>query len=162
MRKNRIRLSESQLHRVIRESVNKILNEVWDVDDEGIIDYDEFGRAKNRSYADVIGIKRGTPSDVAVSLSKTPYKDKRAQTNIPDYMLEPNKFADDRGKYLRPSDWFVRGADGVKDDEFVDFDRKANNPRANKNQTAADMRWMKSADSRPLYRKNSPNNDIPM
>lgn len=29
MRKNRIRLTESQLHRVIKESVKRVLNEYW-------------------------------------------------------------------------------------------------------------------------------------
>lgn len=44
---------------------------MWGIDDEGIVDYDEFGRAKNRSYADVRGIKKGTPFDVAGSLRQS-------------------------------------------------------------------------------------------
>lgn len=71
IRKNRIRRSESQLNRFIKETVNKVLHEMWDIDDEGIVDYDEFGRAKNRSYADVRGIKKGTPFDVAGSLRQS-------------------------------------------------------------------------------------------
>lgn len=40
MKKNRIRLSESQLHRVIKESVNKILkeNEYDDFDDDAYME----------------------------------------------------------------------------------------------------------------------------
>ena len=56
--KRTISLRESELKRLIAESVKRAINEVWDIDDNGVIDYDEFGRAKNRSYADVRGLSR--------------------------------------------------------------------------------------------------------
>ena len=56
--KQTIKLRESELKRIIDESVKRAINEVWDIDDNGVIDYDEFGRAKNRSYADVRGLSR--------------------------------------------------------------------------------------------------------
>ena len=43
MKKNRIRLTESQLHRVIKESVNKVLNE---------ISIDTLERAQNKAFND--------------------------------------------------------------------------------------------------------------
>ena len=39
--KQTIKLSESELKRVIAESVKRVINEVWDIDDNGVIDYDE-------------------------------------------------------------------------------------------------------------------------
>ena len=42
--KQTIKLSESELKRVIAESVKRVINEVWDIDDNGVIDYDDdFG-----------------------------------------------------------------------------------------------------------------------
>lgn len=61
--KQTIKLRESDLKSMIAESVKRAINEVWDIDDNGVIDYDEFGRAKNRSYADVRGLSRGLASD---------------------------------------------------------------------------------------------------
>ena len=34
------RTDESILRRIVKESVNRVLNEVWDIDDNGIVDYD--------------------------------------------------------------------------------------------------------------------------
>ena len=38
MKNNRVRLTESQLHRVIKESVKRVLREVWTSQTEGNID----------------------------------------------------------------------------------------------------------------------------
>lgn len=79
--KQTIKLRESELKRIIAESVKRAINEVWDIDDNGVIDYDEFGRAKNRSYADVRGLSRGLASDTKELLRNTPHRDFRAETN---------------------------------------------------------------------------------
>ena len=156
--KQTIKLSESELKRVIVESVKRVINEVWDIDDNGVIDYDEFGRAKNRSYADVRGLGRGLASDTKKLLRNTPHRDFRAETNYQYKLNEPNgrEFSDDSGEWLRPSDWFVRGADGWNDDEFNDYDKQIGNKHGT-NTSAADRRWEKAADSRPLHRKGSLN-----
>lgn len=156
MNKKLIRLTESDLHRIVKESVNKVLNEVWDIDDNGIIDYDEHGRAKNRSYADVHGIGRRTPSDVRQSLMTTPHRDPRAETNYAHRIEGPNgwEHQDDTNKWLRPSDWFARGADGLDGDEFIDFDKQTSI------RTPKDKRLGKAldaADKRPLHRNGSLN-----
>ena len=156
--KQTIKLSESELKRVIAESVKRVINEVWDIDDNGVIDYDEYGHVKNRSYADVRGLGRGLASDTKKLLRNTPHRDFRAETNYQYRLNEPNgrEFSDDRGEWLRPSDWFVRGADGWNDDEFNDYDKQIGNNHGT-NTSAADRRWEKAADSRPLHRKGSLN-----
>lgn len=156
MNKKLIRLTESHLHRIVKESVDRVLNEVWDIDDNGIVDYDEFGRAKNRSYADVRGLDRGLPSDTKRILRSTPHRDPRAETNYQHRLDDPKgrEHSDDSGKWMRPSDWFVRGADGWHDDEFKDFDKQTSQqPKADKSFNRA----LGSADKRPLHRKGSLN-----
>lgn len=156
--KQTIKLRESELKRIIAESVKRAINEVWDIDDNGVIDYDEFGRAKNRSYADVRGLSRGLASDTKELLRNTPHRDFRAETNYQYRLDEPNgrEFSDDSGEWLRPSDWFARGADGWNDDEFNDYDKQIGNNHGT-NISASDKRWKKAADSRPLHRKGSLN-----
>ena len=156
MNKKLIRLTESDLHRIVKESVNRVLNEVWDIDDNGIVDYDEFGRAKNRSYADVIGLGRGLPSDTKRTLRSTPHRDPRAETNYQYRLDEPEgrEHSDDSGKWMRPSDWFVRGYDGWYNDEFKDFDKQTSQqPKSDKSFNRA----LGAADKRPLHRKGSLN-----
>ena len=159
--KQTIKLRESELKRVIAESVKRVINEVWDIDDNGVIDYDEFGRAKNRSYADMRGISRSLPSDTKEFLRTTPHRDSRAETNYQYRLNEPNgrEFSDDSGEWLRPSDWFVRGAAGRTGDEFKDYDKQISKNHGT-NISAADRRWMKAADSRPLHRKGSLNREM--
>ena len=96
--KQTIKLRETELKRIIAESVKRAINEVWDIDDNGVIDYDEFGRAKNRSYADMRGISRSLPSDTKEFLRTTPHRDSRAETNYQYRLNEPNgrEFSDDR------------------------------------------------------------------
>lgn len=157
--KKRIRLTEGDLRKIVKESVNKVLNEVWDIDDEGIVDYDEFGRAKNRSYADVRGVSRRLPLDVKRSLRSVPHRDRRAETNYQHILDEPNgrEFSDDSGEWMRPSDWFVRGADGWHDNEFNDFDKQTSRqPKADKSFERA----LDAADKRPLHRKGSLNREF--
>lgn len=159
--KQTIKLRESDLKSMIAESVKRAINEVWDIDDNGVIDYDEFGRAKNRSYADVRGLSRGLASDTKEFLRNTPHRDFRAETNYQYKLNEPNgrEFSDDSGEWLRPSDWFVRGADGWNDNEFNDHDKQIGNNHGT-NTSAADRRWKKAADSRPLHRKGSLNREM--
>jgi len=154
-----IRLTESDIHRIVKNSVKRIINEMWDMDDNGIIDYDEFGRAKNRSYADMRGLGRGLASDTKDLLRHTPHKDPRAETNYQHRINDPQgrEFSDDSGQWMRPSDWFVRGADGWNDDEFLDFDKQT---AQDDKISPADKRWMDASDSRPLHRKGSLNREI--
>jgi hypothetical protein len=159
--KRTIRLRESELRRMIAESVKGAISETWDIDDNGIIDYDEFGRAKNRSYADVRGLSRGLASDTKEHLRSIPHRDFRAETDYQYRLDEPKgrEFSDDSGKWMRPSDWFVRGADGWDDDEFNDYDKQISKNHST-NTSAADRRWQKAADSRPLHRKGSLNREM--
>lgn len=154
MNKNRIRLTESQLQRVIKESVKRILresqiDEMYDIDDDGFIDYDEYGRAKNRSYTDKYKVSKN-PSDVYQSLSQTPYRDPRAETNYGYREYERNPFSDDTGKYMRPSDYFVRGWDG--DEKWGEDLEKMSKKHQNGN--------FDSADKRPLHRRGSLNREL--
>lgn len=154
--KQTIKLRESELKRMIAESVKRAINEAWDIDDNGVIDYDEFGRAKNRSYADVRGLGRGLASDTKQHLRSIPNRDFRAMTNYQYFIDAPEgrEFSDDSGKWLRPSDWFVRGADGWDNDEFKDFDKQTSQqPKADKSFNRA----LDAADKRRLHRKGSLN-----
>ncbi len=154
--KRTIKLRESELKRMVAESVKRAINEAWDIDDNGVIDYDEFGRAKNRSYADVRVLSRGLASDTKELLRHTPHRDIRAETNYQYRLDEPNgrEFSDDSGKWLRPSDWFVRGADGWDNDEFRDFDKETSQPKADDKSL---NRALDAADKRRLHRKGSLN-----
>ena len=155
--KQTIKLRESELKRMISETVKGVINEVWDIDDNGIIDYDEFGRAKNRSYADVRGLGRGLASDTKQHLRSIPNRDFRAMTNYQYFIDAPEgrEYSDDSGKWMRPSDWFVRGADGWDNDEFKDFDKQTSQqPKVDKSLNRA----LDAADKRPLgNRKGSLN-----
>ena len=155
--KQTIKLRESELKRMISETVKGVINEVWDIDDNGIIDYDEFGRAKNRSYADVRGLGRGLSSDTKRHLRSIPNRDFRAMTNYQYFIDAPEgrEYSDDSGKWMRPSDWFVRGADGWDNDEFKDFDKQTSQqPKVDKSLNRA----LDAADKRPLgNRKGSLN-----
>ena len=156
MAKKLVRLTEVDLHRLIKESVDRVLNEVWDIDDNGIVDYDEFGRAKNRSYADVKGLGSELNSDTKQYLRSIPNRDFRAMTNYQHFIDGPKgrEYSDDSGKWMRPSDWFVRGADGLDNDEFKDFDKQTSQqPKADK----SFYRALDAADKRPLHRKDSLN-----
>ena len=132
MNKKLIRLTESDLHRIVKESVNKILNEIDWIDDYKL---------------------RGVDS--------TPYtgefmRDTRnaAHGYVNNSANMPNPNYDDAGEgdyYAAPN----------RDSEQMYMDNIKFNKAERKRNADADRRWMKSADSRPLYGKKSPNNDIP-
>lgn len=142
-----ITLPESQLHNVIRKCVNEALNEMWDMDDNGIIDYDENGVTYNRSYSDTNKLPKNLPNDTLNILKHTPHRDIRANKNFVKHHYEPNDFSDDRGRKIRPSDWYVRGSDDYKND--------VNSKQQKKNKKIDNI-----GDTRPLHRKDSLNREL--
>lgn len=155
--KQTIKLSENQLKAAIKESVANILREKnWDIDDKGIVNYDDNGDATNRSYADVHGIKRGTPSDVRRSLMTTPARDIRADVNrmkaqSADY---PSDFSDDKGKWMRSSDFYAQGYDHDRFGNEFPEDINTEKPKGEFADSAFGM------DKRPLHRKGSLNREL--
>lgn len=125
MNKKLIRLTESDLRRLVKESVKKIMEEYYPVNGNNFAkDY----RLGAKGYVKGSANMPNPEYDDIAPYSK----------NIGDYYAAPNRDSDQMYK------------------DNVEFNRRERN-----RQSAADRRWMKSADSRPLYGKNSPNNDIP-
>lgn len=125
MNKKLIRLTESDLHKIVKESVNRIMEEYYPINSN---DFTKDYRFAANGFANNSANMPSPEYDDIAPYSK----------NIGDYYAAP----------YRDSDQMYR--------DNVEFNRREHNKQA-----AADRRWMKAADSRPLYRKNSPNNDIP-
>ena len=125
MNKKLIRLTESDLHRIVRETVNKIMEEYYPVNSNNFAkDY----RLGAKGYVNGSANMPNPEYDDIAPYSK----------NIGDYYASPNRDSDQMYK------------------DNAEFNRREHNRLS-----AADRRWKKAADTRPLYRKNSPNNDIP-
>ena len=125
MNKKLIRLTESDLHKIVKESVNRIMEEYYPINSN---DFTKDYRFAANGFANNSANMPSPEYDDIAPYSK----------NIGDYYAAP----------YRDSDQMYR--------DNVEFNRREHNKQA-----AADRRWMKAADSRPLYKKNSPNNDIP-
>ena len=140
MNKKLIRLTESDLHRIVRESVNKVLNET-DL-------YDTLARPDGK-------LDLSNPYTWAKSpemLKKMGYDEngmKRGKKYY-DHLLNPNwKFNKDRR-----DDAFNFANDRPNGDQrFI----RADIADMEKKQRDADARWEKAADSRPLHRNGSLN-----
>lgn len=185
MNKKLIRLTESDLHRIVKESVNKILNEAktirkveyskmpYDKKTQQDIDWRNYQNRINQSaeYVD--------DDDYVGGYYQDELDDEDINSNIDDDL---NNMQRSLGKF-NPFDRPSKGEKSMKILGYLDGDRKHRdalslpflgddgayylhqkrlyNKNMAKRNTDADRRWMKAADSRPLYRKNSPNNDIP-
>lgn len=173
MNKKLIRLTEQDLHRIVKESVNRILSEAryaWDLTDDGIDEFnmdvngfptkDTASRYDAVRDNDYIGKKidkaRRMGQDQA---SGNDWRREGWKDDASDFSKNKLKNARDfvnHGKYY-PLGYATR----TSFDDYAEDDLNAFNKAERKRNAAADRRWMKSADSRPLYGKNSPNNDIP-
>lgn len=141
-KKQVIRLTESQLHNIIRESIKDILREEINSDDyypwedpntwitppETLrgMGYDENGMRRGKKYY--------------------------------DHLLNPGwRFNQDKG-YDRYADILSNYPDEqyISDLEDLEIERNRQKTQSEKN----DAKWQKSADSRPLHRRGSLNRDL--
>lgn len=136
--KQRIRLSESQLHRIIKESVKNVLMGMEETQNEDSLYPWQYASAwiqspeklKAMGY-DEKGMRRG----------KKYY----------DHLLNPNwRFNTDSG-YDRYSDFL-----STYPDTQIMRDLDSDNEELK----AADKRWQKAASSRPFHRKGSLNREL--
>ena len=179
MNKKLIRLTEQDLHRIVKESVNKILNEArhaWELTDNGIDEFnmDDQGIGQHRGWPTRDTQQRYDAYDMDNIEHLSKQGEKAAMMGADrlhggeewQNRVNKNSFShDNRGK----ANFYVNNYDIADDDKlhglgdaiYPEADLDAFNKSERQKQAAADKRWMKAADSRPLYRKNSPNNDIP-
>ena len=172
--KKTIRLSESDLHRVIKESVTKILKEkryAWDLTDDGVDEFDmETGIPSEDTYdrfydeysnGDMFD-QRNTQDRLnsKMSLAKQMGADRKSGNEYRQYHYKDsrNPFAEDDALNGEPLVGFSGATrfvnNGLEDAEKdIDMFDKAERRR----QRAADRRWEKAADTRPLHRKGSLN-----
>ena len=124
MNKKLIRLTEQDLHRIVKESVNRIMEEYYPVNSN---DFAKDYRLGAKGYVNGSANMPNPKYDDAAPYSKY----------IGDYYSAP----------YRDSDQMYR--------DNVEFNKREHNK-----QTAADRRWEKAADSRPLHRKGSLNREL--
>ena len=141
-KKQTIRLTESQLHNIIRESIKDILREEINSDDYAPwedpntwitptetlrgMGYDENGMRRGKKYY--------------------------------DHLLNPDwRFNQDKG-YDRYDDILSNYPDEqyISDLDDLEIGRNRQKAQSEKN----DAKWQKSADSRPLHRRGSLNRDL--
>lgn len=161
--KQTIKLRESELRRMIAESVRRILREsderhAWDLTDDGVEEFSMDGnwpsdrwdnehnwdrRIGKGANALRMGLDQQSGNDWKQgSVYDNPYaQDKRE--NARDYV--------NKGKYY-PYGFGSQLWDDYAEDDLEDF----NNAEQRK-MAAADKRWQRAADSRPLHRKGSLN-----
>ena len=140
--KRKIRLTESQLHNIIRESIKDILREEINSDD-----YD-FLKDPNTWI---------TPPE---TLRRLGYDENgmRKGEKYYDHLLNPDwRFNQDTG-YDRYDDILSNYPDEqyISDLEDLEIERNRQKAQSEKN----DAKWQKSADSRPLHRRGSLNRDL--
>jgi len=180
--KNIFRLTESDLHRIVKESVNKILNEAkhirkveyskmpYDKKTQQDIDWRNYQNKNNQSaeYADDGG-------NYIEGYDQYELDDKDINSDI-DYAL------DDMQRSLGKFNQFDRPSKGEKSMEILGYldgdsehrdalsqpflgddgayhlhQKRLYNKNIAKRNTDADKRWKKASDSRPLHRKGSLN-----
>ena len=137
---------KKNLKHIVRESIDKVLNEktYWEYDDNNIYEYPEEYNGWDKSKRKYKAYNMFDSDHTKEALSQT-------------------DFADDH-EYYGPGYKFTRGLNyinvehGRSEDIHNKFDK--DQARMRNNQKAADKRWQKSADSRPLHSKNSANRDI--
>ena len=194
MAKQIIRLTESDLHRIVKNSVKKVIKESSVVNSkEKVLELISSTKENIKTLAQMAGmhLDRDTESEIASFFHSLHYvsesfgEDYGYYRDDIDwyYQEEPGEVAD-KDDY----DWFNIAADGytTTDEKENDFIRRFGNPDNqdeyyswDKYNSDVDAAWnehdkqlnnsdrsfknaLKSADKRPLYRKNSPNNDIPI
>ena len=120
MNKKLIRLTESELHRIVEESVKRIMEEYYPVNSN---DFAKDYRLGAKGY-------------------------------VKDSANMPNPKYDDVAPYSKHTDYYSAPN---RDSDQMYKDNAEFNKRERNKQKAADKRWMKAADSRPLHRKGSLN-----
>ena len=162
--KRTIRLTESDLHRIISESVNRVLSEgerhAWELRDDGVDEFDlqsgfptldTNGRYIAKGTTDYMHPKielarqLGSGTGSGYEFRQRHYRNKFAEDN-PTFR-DARSFAS-KGKFYNPYGY-----------EDAEQDMKDFNDAERRRQSAADKRWQKAADTRPLHRKGSLNRD---
>ena len=198
MKKRIIRLTESDLHRIVKNSVKKVIKESSVVNSkEKVLELISSTKENIKTLAQMADkghLDRDVAGEIASFFSSLHYVSESFGENYGDdedyedygedwyYQEEPGKVAD-KDDY----DWFNIAADGYTSPEEKEesFINRFGNPDDqdeyytwDKYNSDVDAAWnehdkqlnnsnrsfknaLKSADKRPLYRKNSPNNDIP-
>ena len=173
MNKKLIRLTEQDLHRIVKESVNRILREdkrhAWELTDDGIDEFDMDSGYPTPETSARYSAKDYRIGDKMEKARNMGLDQASGRDFLQSVHLDPNrKFKQDDPRFRAARDYvnygkyFPLGYSGGKYfDDNAEDDLKAFNKSEHNKQAAADRRWMKAADSRPLYRKNGSNNDIP-
>lgn len=163
--KRTIRLTEADLHRVIKESVKRIVNEkryAWDLTDDGVDEFD---------------METGTPSEDTYDRFYDEYSNgdtfdqRNAQDRLNSKMsLAKQMGADRRSGNERRQSYYRDSRNPFAEDDALGATRFVNNgledaekdidmfdKTERRRQRAADRRWEKAADTRQLHRKGSLN-----
>jgi len=168
MNKKLIRLTEQDLHRIVKESVYRIINEdryAWDLTDDGVDEFNMDSGYPTRDTAQRYDAVRDNDYIVSkIDKARRMGLDHASGNGWRQDMANNNPFAhnhlDNAKDYARRGKYYPMGYSTVYDINAKD-DLDAFNKAERQKKVAADRRWNKAADSRPLYRKNSPNADIP-
>lgn len=168
MNRKLIRLTESDLHRIVKESVYRIINEdryAWDLTDDGVDEFSMDSGYPTRDTAQRYDAVQDNDYIVSkIDKARRMGLDHASGNGWRQNMANNNPFAhnhlDNAKDYARRGKYYPMGYSTVYDINAKD-DLDAFNKAERQKQAAADRRWNKAADSRPLYRKNSPNADIP-
>ncbi len=170
------RLTESDLHRIVKESVNKVLKEAryaWDLTDDGV---DEFDMDSGYPSLETSRKYGKEDNDYLVDKQRKARAMGQSQASGKDWMQnvhDPNRGSDftrnnpygshardfvHSGQYNDDMDWEY--SQGTPYRINAEDDLNAFNNAERQKQALADKRWMKSADKRPLHRKGSLNREL--
>ena len=160
--KKLVRLTESDLHRIVKESVDRILNEVvgdaTTKDTEMEHDWDDYEDAIGYPVNnDDVGHMRFkyAPQDYEY-MKNAAYRD-RTNDSMPFHQNKHGEYGMDVLNHL-----YNNGKGKIPKTNIRRLAQERNRMKADAaKMKAADKRWQKAADSRPLYGKKSPNNEIP-
>ena len=159
--KQRIRLTESELHRIVKESVNRILSEAryaWDLTDDGAEEYPMDGNWPSDHWDNEHNWNRSTAKGAnALRMGL----DQQSGNDWKQGSVYNNPYAQDNRKnardYVNKGKYYPYGFATQLWDDNAEDDLNAFNKRQHQKQVAADKRWQKASDKRPLNRKGSLN-----
>ena len=183
MRKKIIRLTESDLRKLVKNSVRKIIKESSALhaaeNVKELISSTRENLVKLKSMLDDRGIDKELKSDIASFLSSLhlidywDFKDQQEELegigDEDDYDWFDIASNTDLSPEERKKKFNKRFGSPEDQDEYYSSEKYYSDTdaawdehdRQIKNDEKSYKRALKSADRRPLYRKNSPNNDIP-
>ena len=175
MKRNRIRLTESDLHKIVKESVNRVLNEKvydkvpWSEEDT------EEGRNTDWEYyqsnpwgnfgKENFNLKNRNGELAMAALSDVPSLKALGRNGA----TTPDKFIDAQDRYSRRhwvgdrtvgGDFFLNSPQNRAIQQYADKKKKWEMEKQREKMAAADKRWQKASDKRPLNRKGSLNREL--